>query len=454
MDHGQVAIRPGERRDESLVGAVVHVDEAEVVVLAVLPPAARVIVVLEPVAADDRRLAREALRRGGGAAGALRLGRDRHQVAVVAVAGPVLGGCEEPLGDEHGLAAAQLVKALEVIGRDPAVGTVDVVVRRDRVDPRRHRAHRRRVVVDRQPVAEVDRVRVRRTQRGMDQAVVAFGDEPGPAPDHLDTGTAGTEARMVGSLGEETVERADAGGRHEVVLEARPVAAVVLAEERDQSLLGLVRRWLLREEVEERAVPPADLVVGEVADAIPVRAVRRHEPVRPGAHPPLGGGGERVDPVERRRLPEREVRDLRHAEHVRRQRPGAGGVEAPPRRPRPRRREPAREIREEARPVIRGPPSNRRAPVETVDPDGVKALASRGDEPCHTPVRGERPARVRGARRRAGGGVGRKGEGGQHEPRRGGPHVWERIAQRGRMRKRLDSTYRRHLNASSKGGAA
>src|SRR5207244_6094824 len=108
MDRGEADIGPRERLDELLVGPVVDVDEAEVVVLAVLPAALRMVVVLEPVAPDDRRLAREALGRGGGTSRSLGLGPDRHEMAVVAVPAAVLLRREEPLGDEHRLAAGEL----------------------------------------------------------------------------------------------------------------------------------------------------------------------------------------------------------------------------------------------------------------------------------------------------------------------------------------------------------
>src|SRR5439155_885416 len=195
MDRGEADIRPRERLDELLVGPIIDVHEAEVVVLAVLPAASRVVVVLEPVAPDDRRLAREALGRGGGAAGSLGLGPDRHEMAVVAVPAAVLLRREEPLGDEHRLAAGELPEAVEVVPGDPAV-------------------------------------------------------------------------------------------------------RIMLAQQGDEPLLGTIRFALLGVVVEERAAPPAHLVVREVPDAIGVASVRRDEAARPRSKPPLRRRVEWIDPVE------------------------------------------------------------------------------------------------------------------------------------------------------------
>src|SRR5207247_10248129 len=98
--------------------------QPEVVVLPVVAPAARMVVVLEPVRTDEPRLAREARGGGGRAARPLGLGRDGHQVAVVAVPGAVLVRGEEPVRDEDRLAPAASAPAVEVVARDPAVGTV------------------------------------------------------------------------------------------------------------------------------------------------------------------------------------------------------------------------------------------------------------------------------------------------------------------------------------------
>ena len=67
--------------DQPLVRPVVDIDEAEIVVLAVGPAAGRLVGVLEPVHADRIRRGRQEARRPAGAAGALGLGRDGHQVA-------------------------------------------------------------------------------------------------------------------------------------------------------------------------------------------------------------------------------------------------------------------------------------------------------------------------------------------------------------------------------------
>ena len=182
MDRRRGVVGGGERLGQLLVGVVVDIDQAEIVVLAVGAATFRVVVILEPLRADDFRQGGEVARRRGGAAGALGLGRDGHQMAVVAIAGAVLARREEPLGDQHRLVAGQLFQPVEEIARDPAVRSVNVVVGRDRVDMRRHRLDRGRVVVDRQAVAEIERLGIGGADRPLGEVVIALGDNPGPFP--------------------------------------------------------------------------------------------------------------------------------------------------------------------------------------------------------------------------------------------------------------------------------
>src|SRR5579864_597493 len=103
MNFRREEVGAGERLGQLFVGLVVDVDEAEIVILAIGPAAFRVVVILEPMGADNLGEGGEIRGRGGGASGALGLGLDRHQMAVIAVAGAVLIGGEEPLGYEYGL---------------------------------------------------------------------------------------------------------------------------------------------------------------------------------------------------------------------------------------------------------------------------------------------------------------------------------------------------------------
>src|SRR5207247_121742 len=110
--------------------------------------------------------------RGGGAGRASRWSAARRAVtSPCAVAG-------RPEGRR---AAAERAEAVEIVARDPAVGAVDVVIGGDGVDPGRHGAHRRRVVVDGEPVAEEERVGIGGTERVVGEMVVALGHDAGPA---------------------------------------------------------------------------------------------------------------------------------------------------------------------------------------------------------------------------------------------------------------------------------
>ena len=132
--------------------------------------------------ADDFRQRGEIPRRRGAAAGPLGLRPDRHQMTVVAVAGAVLARGEEPFGDQHRPVAGQLLQPVEVVAREPPVAGVDIVVGRDRVDMRRHRLDRGRVVVDRQAVAEIERLGIGGADRPLGEVVIALGDDSGPFP--------------------------------------------------------------------------------------------------------------------------------------------------------------------------------------------------------------------------------------------------------------------------------
>src|SRR5207249_5325108 len=262
-----------------------------------------------------------------------------------------------------------------------------------------------------------------------DQAVVALGHDAGPAADHLDARTPGAEARTAAPL-QQAVERPDPVGRDEVAAEAIPVVRIVLAQQGDEPLLGTIRLALLGVVVEERAAPPAHLVVREVPDAIGVASVRRDEAARPRSKPPPRRRVEWIDPVEAGRQAEVEVRDHGEAEEARRERPGARGVKAPADDARTRRAEPAPEVGEERRPVTVDAPARlapRSPAVDPVDADRVEALAARRDEPGDAAVRGERPSRFGGGGPRAGGtpaGSRREqADGRQHEIPSGALHV-------------------------------
>src|SRR5439155_24882333 len=133
--------------------------------------------------------------------------------AVVAVPGAVLVRGEEPLRDEDRLAAAERAEAVEIVARDPAVGAVDVVIGGDGVDPGRHGAHRRRVVVDGEPVAEEERVGIGGTERVVGEMVVALGDDAGPAADDLDAAATGPTTGRRPLVPQEVREGGDTGRR-------------------------------------------------------------------------------------------------------------------------------------------------------------------------------------------------------------------------------------------------
>src|SRR5262249_58757464 len=97
----------------------------------------------------------------------------------------------------------------------------------------------------------------------------------------LDAFAARAELRDDPGGGEQVVERGGPAWRNEVAREGVRRVVVVLAQDGEEALLGGVAGGQLHEEGVQRPVPPADLVVGEVADAVRVAPVGRHQ---------LGGG--------------------------------------------------------------------------------------------------------------------------------------------------------------------
>ncbi len=328
VHRGGGVIGPRKRPDQRLVRPIVDVDEAEIVILAVRPSARRVVGILEPVGSDDLRHGSEVDRRGGGTARALGLRCDRHQGTVIVVTAAILPGGEEPLRDQHRLAAGELAQAVEEITRDPAVGAVDIVVHRDDVDVARHRAHRDGIVVDRQAVAEEQGVGIGRAQHPLDHRVVVLGDRSGEAPHRQDAVAA--RPQLGGSLGgKQRVPRGDAVRRHEIGNEFFPRAAVAVAQQLDPALFGVIACRFRRIEDEERAAPPADLVVAEIADPVGAAFVGRDQLGGERAHRLLGGGIEGIEPMEAGEAAKLEIGDLGELQGARRQRPRASGIETP-----------------------------------------------------------------------------------------------------------------------------
>ena len=398
MDGRRLAVGGGERLHQLLIRVVVDIHQAEIVILAVGAAALRMVVILKPLGADDLWQRGKVASRLGGAAGPLGLRADRHQMAVIAVAGAVLARREKPFGDQDGLAAGQFFQPIEEIGRDPAVAGIDIVVDRERIDMRRHRPHRRRIVIDRQAVAEIERLRVGGADRVLGERVIALGDDAGPLPYRRDAVAARPQGRQL-LCREQLAPRADSFRRMEVGGEAPPVIAIVLAQHRDPALLGEIVGRFDREEAEQRAGPPADLIVGKIADAVGRAAIRRDQLAGDSIHAALHAGRERVEPVEFRVPAELQVDDRGQPQLLRRQRPPAGAVEAPGSEPVAGFSDPVCQRRSERLPAVidLAVLAALRIPaVEDVDADAVEAVAAGRLQPIDAVLGDNRPA----ARRR------------------------------------------------------
>ena len=72
------------------------------------------------------------------------------------------------------------------IGLDECTAYADSGIDRDRIDMRRHRRDRRRIVVDRQPVAKIERVGIGGADRALGERIIALGYDAGPFADRGD----------------------------------------------------------------------------------------------------------------------------------------------------------------------------------------------------------------------------------------------------------------------------
>ncbi len=153
-------------------------------------------------------------------------------------------------------------------------------------------------------------------------------DDAGPLAHDMDPGAARPHPRHPGR-GEQLRPRIDARRRHKIGGKARPITAIVVLQRLDPALLRCRIRRLHRIEDEQRPSPPADLVVGEIADAIGGVAIGSDELAGERHHPRLGLGRERVEPVKAGVAAEFEIDDGRQAQLLRRQGPAPRTVEPP-----------------------------------------------------------------------------------------------------------------------------
>src|SRR5712692_10001848 len=126
LDEIPVGITQGG--DKILVRAVTSVHQADIIIFAIAPAAIGFVVVLEPVDSNDAWNECEVASRVGRASRPLGLRLHGHQMAVVGISGAILLRAKEPYRNEDGFVSRQPAQAVEIVVRDPAVGTVNIVV--------------------------------------------------------------------------------------------------------------------------------------------------------------------------------------------------------------------------------------------------------------------------------------------------------------------------------------
>src|SRR5438067_10648705 len=103
----------------------------------------------------------------------------------------------------------------------------------------------------------------------------------------------------------------------------------MFAQQGDEFLLCMVVRGSAHIGGKERSVPPADLVIREIANAQRLAAKWRNRLGRHTLEDSLQSGIERILPDELHGAAEIELRRARQTDGARRERPSADGIEAP-----------------------------------------------------------------------------------------------------------------------------
>src|SRR5208283_1382070 len=94
----------------------------------------------------------------------------------------------------------------------------------------------------------------------------AAGYDTGPAPNQSDAAAAGAHPHPGPMAFQQLAEIRDCRRRHEVCAEASPILPVILADRINQLALGVVGWGLGDVKTKESTTPPADFIVGEIAD--------------------------------------------------------------------------------------------------------------------------------------------------------------------------------------------
>src|SRR3984893_10560717 len=218
-------------------------------------------------------------------------------MAVVQISGTVLLGGKIPFGDQYGFVSGQLTQAIEIVVRNPAVRTVHIIVSSYSVDERDHRSNRVRIVVAGQAVAEDGRLRIRLAQYAVDQFVVMMRQDAGPFTYDPYPTSSWTNPRLRIAIFEQLLKRGNPRCYDKVIGKAMPISAIVTTDKRDQLLLGVICSGLSEVVTEQRPVPPANLVVGEISNAIRIPSVRSDHLPRHDSHPLFDRRIEGVGPM-------------------------------------------------------------------------------------------------------------------------------------------------------------
>src|SRR5262249_52412841 len=220
-------------------------------------------------------------------------------MALVEVARTVLLRRKEPFGDEDGL-VCELTQTVEVLVRNTAVWHIHIVIGRDYVHVGCHIAYGIGIIINLQTVAKQERFRICLADGTMRQSIIMLGYHTRPPSEHSNTLTARTEVCPDITALEECLKGGDAGRWHKVAQKSFPGVRIVLAQERHQLLFGVIRGRELQIIGKQRAVPPANFIIREIANAVGTVFVRRHQTMCPGAHVLFHGRAKGIAPDEKR----------------------------------------------------------------------------------------------------------------------------------------------------------
>src|SRR5712691_5581209 len=141
----------------------------------------------------------------------------------------------------------------------------------------------------------------------MYQTVVALRYDTDPVPNDANSLSTRPELGDGPAAVEQIIKGRHSLRRHKILRKPSPIIAIMVTQQGEQLLFGVIGRRLLEVVDQCRPVPPAHFVIGEIADAVGIALVRGNQAVCPGAQCLFHRGVKGVEPMIARLAPQLEV---------------------------------------------------------------------------------------------------------------------------------------------------